>query len=144
MQVWQLQQPFCKEPCLNFTLDSESLFCWYKWKKKDSNELWQQLKTMEMSRAWSGTYDDEGYSNLYPLTKSNSSSRTTEFKDIFPWKVSQIIIKTGPNQHENSHKLCDETGHSIVSLTESQWKLRQQHDQNFPMKGKPRYQDWKW
>ena len=30
-----------------------------------------------------------------------------------------------PNQHENSHKLCDETGQPVLSLTESQWKLRQ-------------------
>ena len=36
-----------------------------------------------------------------------------------------------PNQHENSHKLCDETGHPVVNLMESQWKLRKQHDQNF-------------
>ena len=41
------------------------------------------------------------------------------------------------NQHEDSHKLCDETGHLIVNLMESQWKLRQKHDQNFPMQGKP-------
>ena len=42
-----------------------------------------------------------------------------------------------PNQHENSHKLCDETKHSVANLMESQWKLRQQHDQNFPTVGKP-------
>ena len=42
-----------------------------------------------------------------------------------------------PNQHENSHKQCNETGHPIVNMMESQWKLRQQHDQNFPMEGKP-------
>ena len=41
------------------------------------------------------------------------------------------------NQHKNSHKLCDETGHLVVNLKESQWKLRQQHDQNFPMEEKP-------
>ena len=38
--------------CLNFTLDSEDLLCWYKRKKKDFYELWQmhkQLKTMKMS-----------------------------------------------------------------------------------------------
>ena len=42
-----------------------------------------------------------------------------------------------PNQHKNSHKLCDETGHPVVNLMETQQKLRQQHDQNFPMQGKP-------
>ena len=31
------------------------------------------------------------------------------------------------NQQENSHKLCDEMGHPVVNLMESQWKLRQQH-----------------
>ena len=45
--------------------------------------------------------------------------------------------KDHPNQHENSHKLCDEIGHHIVNLMESQWKQRQQHDQNFSMEGKP-------
>ena len=40
--------------------------------------------------------------------------------------------KDHPNQQENSHKLCNGTGHPILCLTESQWKLRQ-HDQNFPM-----------
>ena len=32
-----------------------------------------------------------------------------------------------PNQHENSHKLCDEVRHPIVNMMESQWKLIQQH-----------------
>ena len=42
--------------------------------------------------------------------------------------------KDHPNQHKNSDKLCDEMGHPIDNLVESQWKLRQ-HDQNFPMGG---------
>ena len=29
-----------------------------------------------------------------------------------------------PKQHENSHKLCDETGNPVVNLTENQWKLK--------------------
>ena len=41
-----------------------------------------------------------------------------------------------PNQDKNCHKLCNETGHLIVNLMESQWKLRQQHDQNFAMERK--------
>ena len=40
--------------------------------------------------------------------------------------------KDHPNQHKNIQK----TGHPIVNLMESQWKLRQQHDQNFPMEAK--------
>ena len=44
---------------------------------------------------------------------------------------------TPTHQHENSHQLCDKKGHPILSLTESQWELRQQHDQNFPLEGKP-------
>ena len=42
-----------------------------------------------------------------------------------------------PNQHGNNHKLCDEIGHPVVNLMESQWKLREQRDQNFPVEGKP-------
>ena len=48
--------------CLNFTLDSEDLFCWYK-QKSDYDELWQHhklLKTKEMKEIWPGTYN-EGY-----------------------------------------------------------------------------------
>ena len=37
------------------------------------------------------------------------------------------------NKHENSHKLWDETGHPVVNLMESQWKLKKKHDQHFPM-----------
>ena len=37
-----------------------------------------------------------------------------------------------PNQHANSQKLCYKTGHPFLTLTESQWKLRQP-DQNFPI-----------
>ena len=29
------------------------------------------------------------------------------------------------NQHENSHKLYHEMGHPILTLKESQWKLKQ-------------------
>ena len=43
--------------------------------------------------------------------------------------------KHHPNPHENSHKLCDGTGHVILDLKESQWNLRHQHDQDFPMEG---------
>ena len=41
-----------------------------------------------------------------------------------------------PNQHKKSQKLYNEMGHPDLSLMEGQWKLRQQHDQNFPVEGK--------
>ena len=44
--------------------------------------------------------------------------------------------KDHPNQHKNSHKLCNETRHPIVNLMESQWKQRQQHDGRIPNGGK--------
>ena len=37
--------------------------------------------------------------------------------------------KDHPNQHKNSHRQCHEMGHPVVNMMESQWKLRQQHDQ---------------
>ena len=45
--------------------------------------------------------------------------------------------KDHPNQHENNQKLCDEMGYPVVNYLEDQWKLREQHDQTFPMEGKP-------
>ena len=39
-----------------------------------------------------------------------------------------------PNQHENSHQLCDKTGYPVVSLMESQWKLTKTSE--FPNGGK--------
>ena len=30
-------------------------------------------------------------------------------------------------QHESNHELCDETGHPVLSLIESQLKLRKQY-----------------
>ena len=41
------------------------------------------------------------------------------------------------NQYNNNQKLSNEKWHSPLTLKESQRKLRQQHDQNFPMERKP-------
>ena len=35
-------------------------------------------------------------SDLDPFTKFSCSSRRTEFKDVFPWNISQMITKTVP------------------------------------------------
>ena len=57
-------------------------------------------------------------SNLNPLTKFTNTSKSTEFRDILPWNICQMIMKTIPVRY-------DKTGYSVVNLTESQWKLRQ-------------------
>ena len=43
--------------------------------------------------------------------------------------------KDHPNRLENSHKLCSEMEHPVMSLLESQRKLRQQLDQNLEGNG---------
>ena len=93
--------------CLNFILDSEDLFCWYK-QKTNFYELWQlqkQRKTMDMSEASPDTYD-EGYIQMNPLNESIlnlhtkfTSSRDTEFKDILPCNISNHNVDH-PSQHD--------------------------------------------
>ena len=54
------------------------------------------MKTMEMNEAWPDIYD-EGYIHQFhaePTTKFTGSIRSTEFKDIFLWNISQMITKT--------------------------------------------------
>ena len=80
--------------CLNFTLDSagtnkkqkisgSSKSCWTSWR-------WVRFDLILTMR------DMYINSNLNPLTKFTSSSRSTEFKDILPWNISQMITKTIP------------------------------------------------
>ena len=105
----------------------------------DFYELWQQYKqqkTIEMSEAWPDTQMRDINSNLNPITKFTSISRNAEFKDIIPWNYLNQH-KNHSIHHANRHRLCDKTRHPIVSLMESWRKLRHQHDQNFPMEGKP-------
>ena len=58
------------------------------------HKLWQQHKQpwkwvrMDLIFSMRDIYIN---SNLNPLTKITSSSRSTEFKDILPWIISQMI-----------------------------------------------------
>ena len=87
--------------CLNFTLDSENLFCWYKWKNWFLRTMAAALSSW---KPWSWVRFDpiltmrDIYinSNLNPLTEFTSSSRRTEFKNILPWNFSQMNTKTIP------------------------------------------------
>ena len=69
------------------------------------------------------------------------------YTSILTWIYSQnsLAAAEAPNlkifSHGTSlkwsHLILITSQHPVLSLMESQWKLRQQHDQNFPMKGKP-------
>ena len=57
-----------------------STSCWKQWR-------WVRFDLIPMVR-------DIFISKLNPLTKFTSSSRSTEFIDILPWNISQMITKT--------------------------------------------------
>ena len=74
-------------------------------------------------------------SNLNPLAKFTSSSRSTEFKDTLSCNISQMIMKT----ISISIRIVISYAMKQASCFEfigKLWKLRQQHDQNFPLEGK--------
>ena len=108
---------------LNFTLDSEDSFHWYKQKK------WFHFLT----EAWTDIYYEGGIyinSNLNPLTKFTSSSKNTKFKDILPWNISQMITKT-----------IEITTKIAISYAMKQgipfwiwWKVNENWDNSFPKK----------
>ena len=63
--------------------------------------------------------------NLNLLTKYTSSSRSTEFKDILPWNISQMITKTISTSTRVVISYVMKQGVLFMSLLESQRKLRQ-------------------
>ena len=75
---------------------------------------------------------------MNPLTKFTNNSRSTAFKDMPLYRIYPPMEYLSndhegcSNRNENSHKFASKTG-PVLSLTESQWKLRQQNDQNIPM-----------
>ena len=73
-------------------------------------------------------------SNLNPLTKFTGSNKSTKLKDLKNLPMEHLS-NNQHNQHKNSHSY--RMGHPVLILMESQWKLRQQYDENFPMEAKP-------
>ena len=61
-----------------------------------------------------------------PSTSSRSNKLSTRITISYPpIKHLSNDPKEHPNQHKNSQKLCNEKGHLLLTLKESQWKLRQ-------------------
>ena len=67
----------------NFYNYGSSLSSWKPWR-------WVRLDLILLMR------DTNINPNLNPLTKFTSSSRSSEFKDMLPWNISQMITKTVP------------------------------------------------
>ena len=92
MQVWQLQEPFCNN-YHTVWLDSEDLFCWFKWKK------WTMaaVQAAENRGEWSLTCYWWGIYTSVPTwshsTKFTSSSQSTKLIDIFPGTSLKWFMK---------------------------------------------------
>ena len=71
-----------------------------------------------------------------PTRKFHYSSGSTEIKEIFPWNISQRITKTVPFSTRIVISYAMKLGIPL-SIWWKVWKLRQQHNQNFPMASKP-------
>ena len=56
-------------------------------------------------------------SNLNPLTRFSSSSRSTEIKYILPWNISQMIMKTIPISTRIVISNCEYDGKSMETET---------------------------
>ena len=67
---------------------------------------------------------DEEYIHQFQL---GSTHIMHHVKRYHPTEHHSNDHKDHPCHHENSHKLCNEKWHPLMSLKESQWKLRQ-HD----------------
>ena len=84
-----------------------------------------ELKTTKMNDNGPDIYN-KGYMHQWDI-----------YKIFYPMEHLSNDHKDRSNQQENKHKLCDKKGHPFLSLKESRWKLRQQHDHNFTTEGKP-------
>ena len=103
--------------CLNFTLDSEDLFCWYKRKKLF---LW----TMAVAQTAETHGDEWGltwylqwgiYTSISTWTQSQNSVAAAEALCLKISSHGTFLHLSNDheddlNQHENSHKLCNKTG----------------------------------
>ena len=143
MQVWQLQEPFCKDYQAVWTLLQIQKFILLVQTKKvipmnygSSTSCWKPWRWVRLDLILTMREIDIS-SNLNPLKNSLAAAKVHWVQKYPPIEHLSNDHEGIQNQHENSYKLFDETGNPVLSLTKSQWKLRQQHDQNLSMEGKP-------
>ena len=99
MQVWQLQDPFCNLP--EFHVRRKRFILLVQMKELISmgfgsgTSNWKPLKWMRPNQIFNmrGIYINF---NLGSLKKFSTRIKSTKFKDILPWYISQMITKTVP------------------------------------------------
>ena len=85
---------------------------------------------MKFNEVWPDIFDEEYIHQFQPRPRHKIPQQSPSLKQL------SNNLGDHPNLHENSHKLYNEMGHLILSLKNSQWKLRKKHDLNFPTEGK--------
>ena len=121
------------------TSDLEDLFCWFKFKKMnsinydESTSSWKPWRWVSFGLILT-MRDIYIHSNLNPLTKFPSRSRSFWFKYIFPWNISQTIMKTVPISTRIVIRYAMKRGILFWIFWEvnGNWE---NNNQNFPMKG---------
>ena len=112
---------------LNFTLESEDLSFWYKRKK------WFPW-IMATAQAAENHGDEWGLIWYFLWGIYTSVPTWTHLQNSL---AAAEGLRLKISFYGTSLKWSWRPSHPIVNLMESQWKLRQQHDQNFPMEGNP-------
>ena len=119
------------------TLDANYLFYWYK---RKTWFLWVKAtaSATENHRGKWGLASDLQWGTYISVPTWNHSEnsavaacRSHKFKDILLWDNSQMNTKAIPMNTIIVISCTMKRGIRFLSLTESQWKLRQHYDQNF-------------
>ena len=107
MQVWQLQEHMTAVQAAENHGDEWGLTWYLRW------------GTYTSTRTWTHSQNSLAAADAPISTRGTSNDHESH-----------------PNQHENSHKLCDEMWHSLFSLAQSQWKTKTNTRSEFPNEGK--------
>ena len=102
--------------------------------KKVNYELWTMAKAQAAENhgdEWGLTWylRWEIYTSRPTWTHSQNSLATAKAPSLryLPMEYLSNDHEDHTYQHESNHELCDETGHPVLSLIESQLKLRKQY-----------------
>ena len=88
---------------------------------------------------WS-TINDEGYVHQFQPEPTHRIHLQQQKHQAYRYPLMEHLSndqEDHPKLHKNSHKFCDEKGHLLFNLMESQLKMIQKFDQNFSIDWEP-------